>query len=363
MSVPMHHDIHAAIAGFAIDSLTSYTCEGQPRDLSNRYAPVPRLQTARTAAPVTDDRERLLRALEYDLYTRFYTRPSGAAAASDPIAQRDHVIALSAANCGGGAWEPGWRIGERDEDGLVAVTKDDITFWVDPHSGIRTVTGRITAGEFCRVRVTKELRNLMPGFYFAIGDGDQSDARDVPEPLVRAYWHVTPEGAGPYIAVVTNVLNGLKVPFRTKVLTDPGAYVRADAAVLYIERRHFPRVRGALLKVHAAIASLLREPVPLFTKHLAPGLGVAEDPGDGTSFGQSRCAAIAQGLVTALETNVAPEEAVAGVLAERRIDAERPWLERGSSDIYLLEVTTRNERRAAERALRKQERKERRVSR
>lgn len=40
-------------------------------------------------------------------------------------------------------------------------------------------------------------------------------------------------------------------------------------------------------------------PVPLFTKPLAPGLGLAEDPGDRLSFGQSRCRIAAEGLVRA----------------------------------------------------------------
>lgn len=358
----LHDDILTAINGIAIESLTAYTCEGQPRDLSNRLMPAPRLQgTSQT--PAADDRERLLQALEYDLYTRFYTRPQPASgvAKTDPVAQRDHVNALSTANNGRGAWEPGWRIGERDEDGFVAVTKDSITFWVDPQNGLRTVTGRVTAGEFCRVLVAKELRNLMPGFYFAIGDGDQSDAHDVPEALVRFYWHLTPAAAAPYIAAITRTLNALAVPFRTKVLTDPASYVRADAGVLYLERRHFHRVRAALLQVHAGVAPMLRDSVPMFTRHLAPGLGVAEDPGNGLSFGQSRCRAIASGLVSAFESGAAREEAVAAACAERGIDAARPYLDRGAPDIYLLEVSTRNERRAAERAQRKQDRKQRRI--
>ena len=363
MSAALHPDVLEAIERIDIQSLTTYTCEGQPRDLSNRMIPVPRLQPGNAQTPANDDRERLLQALEYDLYTRLYTRPqqNGGAPKNDPVAQRDHVNALSIANSGRGTWEPGWRIGERDEDGMVAVTKDNITFWVDPQTGLRTVTGRVTPGEFCRVLVTKELRNLMPGFYFAIGDGDQSDARDVPEALVRFYWHLTPAAAASYIATVTRTLNGLAVPFRTKVLTDPSSYVRADAGVLYLERRHFHRVRAALLQVHASIAPLLRDAVPMYTKRLAPGLGVAEDPGNGLSFGMSRSRVIANGLVTAFENASSREETVAGVCAENGIDVERPWLDRGSPDIYLLEVSTRNERRAAERALRKQERKQRRI--
>lgn len=362
MTIAMHEDFLAAIDAIAIESLTQYTCQGQPRDLSNKLMPVPRLQGSSTALPSQDERERLLQMLEFDLYTRLYTRPAAVAGApSDALAQRDHGNALSLANCGRGTWEPGWIAGERDEDGLVAVTKDNITFWVDAQSGVRTVSGRVQPGDYCRVWVSKELRNLMPGFYFAIGDGDQIDARDRAEPLVRFYWNLTAAGAPVYIAAVTRTLNTLSVPFRTKVLTDPASYVRADGGVLYLERRHFHRVRGALLQVHEAIAPHLRDDVPMFTRRLAPGLGTAEDPGNGMSFGQSRCRAIARGLVRAFEQQLDPREGIAAACAEDGIDVERPHLDRGSADIYLLEVTSRNERRQAERAQRKQQRKERRI--
>ena len=45
-------------------------------------------------------------------------------------------------------------------------------------------------------------------------------------------------------------------------------------------------------------------PPPVFTKTLAPGLGVAEDPGYTESFGQHRCRLLAEGLVRGHEQRI-----------------------------------------------------------
>jgi hypothetical protein len=76
----------------------------------------------------------------------------------------------------------------------------------------------------------------------------------------------------------------------------------------------------------------------MFTKPLAPGLGLAEDPGGGLSFGQSRCRVVAEGLYRCQAEGAADLDArlrvVAGVMRERGLDPLRPWLEPGSADDY-----------------------------
>jgi hypothetical protein len=197
------------------------------------------------------------------------------------------------------------------------------------------------------VRVGKELRNLMPGFYVAIGNGDaEPAARDLePGPLLRLYWHLTPEAAVPYLAAMTTALNALGMPFRTKVLSDPATYVRADAGVLYIERRHFGRIRDAVREVHGRVAAALRPEVPLFTRALAPGLGVAEDPGNGLSFGQARCRTAAAALWAAYEEGKESEEDRAAVLAEayarEGLEVDGLHLSPGSHDRYDLTATAK----------------------
>jgi hypothetical protein len=338
----LHDDLLAALDAAEVTSATGYKFQGEARDLSASASNA----TPGEPSPITSlgDEPALLAALEGELYARFYTRPTTGhgLAMSDFLARRDLLSALSTANSGRGSWEPGWIIDHIDEDGRVAVAKDGLTFWVEP-SGLRAHSAAIRPGEFCRVLVAKELRSLMTGFYVAIGDGDPDDPRDAPEPLVRFYWHLRPEAAAPYIGAVTAALNARGVPFRTKVLNEPGAYLRADAGVLYLGRRHFRMIGDAIAQIHRTIVSGLRPEVPRFTKRLAPGLGLAEDPSNELSFGQHRCRLVARAAWRSFARNdvgLGPRsEALADEFRAAGLDPARPYLEPQSADDYVFDPT------------------------
>ncbi|HXN36564.1 MAG TPA: T3SS effector HopA1 family protein, partial [Solirubrobacteraceae bacterium] len=91
---------------------------------------------------------------------------------------------------------------------------------------------------------------------------------------------------------------------------------------------------------YAALASELRPATPAFTKQLAPGLGLAEDPGDGQSFGMHRTLLLARAAVRAHELECFSDESREAVLsetfAEQGLDLDRPYLSAGSSDSYTL---------------------------
>ena len=134
---------------------TSYQFLGQKvRDLSSETTPAATTWTAslpitagtaagagsplETATPDPAAPPLIVSALAAGLYSQLYIRPGGVArTAQDMLAQRDFVAALSAANAGEGAWESGWRTGEVDDAGQVAVAKDGLTFWAPP-TGLRT---------------------------------------------------------------------------------------------------------------------------------------------------------------------------------------------------------------------------------
>lgn len=325
-----HADLKVITESVEIHSATQYSIVGELRD----FSAVPALAGDPPTTPT------FLPALETDLYSRLYTRPTmSGVMAGDLLAQRDHISALSAANNGIGTWEPGWRVVSIEDDGRVGVTKDQVTFWVPP-SGLRTRTGKFRVGDFGRVWVGKEMRQLVTGFYFAIGNGDQQDTRDTTDTLLRFYWHLTKEVAVDYMELVTSLFNKAVIPFRTKVMADPSSYVRADAGVLYLERCHFPAARRIILEIHQNIERGLRPATPMFTKPVAEGLGFAEDPSNRMSFGQSRCRISARALWECFTRDITdPEERLSVVVEAFRaegLDPELPFLEKGSRDLYSM---------------------------
>ena len=118
---------------------------------------------------------------------------------------------------------------------------------------------------------------------------------------MRFYWHLTADGAVSWIRELSERFNTAGVAFHAKALSDPATYMRADAGVLYVDRRNIARAMDLLPDLHAAVGPQLRRTAPMFSKRLAPGLAVAEDPGDGRSFGQHRCQLVSEGLVRAFD--------------------------------------------------------------
>ena len=123
-----------------------------------------------------------------------------------------------------------------------------------------------------------------------------------------------------------------------KTLSDPRAYRRADAGVLYLGKRHYSAARAEIVATYCKLGDRIRPATPLLTKRLAPGLAVAEDPGDGVSFGQHRCTLIARALWRAFEEGSrsprARLEAVAAAFRQEGLDPRHPYLAPGSTDVY-----------------------------
>jgi hypothetical protein len=213
---------------------------------------------------------------------------------------REFVARLSNANCGSGPVHDQWTVRSVEADGRLAVELDGLTLWVDPQPDA-------APGHRVPVRFPKEYRHLYPGHYVTIGDADRGM---VARPL-RIYWHVGADGAERLVRSVSARFNRAKVPFRLKVLSEPAAYCRADPAILYIPADY--RSEGARLvrEVYRDVSSLLNPVVSTFLLVLAPGLGLAEDPVDRSSFGMHR----SRLLATLLYDTLALSDPVAGVAA------------------------------------------------
>lgn len=255
---------------------------------------------------MAERRAHLVEALAEELYASFYTQgeptPSRRSEQTPTAADRQLLHALTEANTGQGRWEPGWTV--LREDGSEVVLQGPRLRVVAPRPDFRPELG---------LRVAKHLPNRSPGFYTALGDAGS-------DPEVRVYWNVGPAHAPRLMRAVTQRLNRAGIPFTFKVTDHRARFGRRDAAVLYLP--------GSALGELTGIDVPLRPGVPALTLPLAAGIGAAEHPADGLSFGLTRCRILAAGAVRALEERARDRIAVVeSVFAEHGVAIDAPYRE------------------------------------
>lgn len=231
---------------------------------------------------------------------------------------------LSAANAGREAWDGGWSFERTDLDGRAVARRGIVlrAFWPGQWLRADGVPAPVVPGTPLRVHHPAEAL-AQPGFWFAHGAGGPDPERR----LVRVYLNVGEESAEPLTAALTAALARLAVPFTFKVADRRALLARRDSAVLYVEARHFRLAAELVLDAVEALPVPLGEDAPPLTRPLARGIGVAEEPGDGSSFGMHRCGLVAEGVLRARDGGVEERlDAVEARFAERGVDPERPWL-------------------------------------
>jgi hypothetical protein len=323
----------AAVRAVTIRSPTAYAWFGQ------HSRPLPRL--VRDALRGVEYRRHLVASLSEELYSSFYTTgwpvPARWGRVPPVASDRRLAAALSDANDASGSWEPGWTVDRRDgDDAIIATPRLRVrvpAFDCRPNDG-----GQIRSGVAVSVPLPKELPALSPGFFMVLG-ATRSEVVAWPH-TVRVYWHIAASGAPALVRALTSRLNAETVPFRLKVANHPIRFDRCDAAVLYLPIEAFEGVRAMLADVALTMAPLLRPRIPAFTLALAAGVGLAESPATGESFGEHRCRLLADGIVRAHERGVAPGssrvDAVIERLAEEGVKIDAPYLEPSLDGVHAL---------------------------
>jgi hypothetical protein len=156
--------------------------------------------------------------------------------------------------------------------------------------------------------------------------------------LVRFYWHVSAAGAAPLVAGLTQALNRFAIPFRFKCLSMAQLYDRTDPAVLYLAKRYYRIAAEVLPAAYKAVHPFLLADTPLFSKPLAAGLGFAENPKSGESFGMNRCRLAAEAICNAHARGIDAADArlsdIAAAFEAAGLSLDRPYLNPGSADHY-----------------------------
>ena len=288
-----------------------------------------------------DARASMVQHLGQLLYIQCYCRRfSGKIDRREILSNSDagFVKQLSDANTSREYLNRGWRVIRTLPTGHFVAEKNGLTRLLFAgefisHSDVR---GSVEDGTPISIFRPRESTTMHPGFYYVFGEtlGDDQDERD----LLRFYWNVRVDGAIKLVSLLTSRLNRFQLPFRFKILNNPKAFIRRDAAILYLNKRFYHLAAQLLSDIHNQLIDELNPDTPLFSKKLAHGLGLAEEPITGESFGQQRCRILAQALWSSYEKKLENDESkareISRLLEENGIDSDFPYRNAGSNYDY-----------------------------
>lgn len=276
------------------------------------------------------------RLLYLHCYSRRFSGSINEQVTTAPEADQQFLEQLSAANSSREYLDRGWHILRTLPTGHFVAEKNGLTRVLFAgefisHSDIR---GPLKDGAPISIYCPRESKTMHPGFYYVFGEtlGDQLDDTG----LLRFYWNLTPEGAIHLVRLLTKQLNHFQLPFRLKVLNSPADYNRSDSAILYLNSRYFRVGSHIISEVHREVDRWLKVDTPLFTKKLERGLGLAEEPITGESFGQQRCRILATAI-----SNLCASGSEGGELEEigkqfelNGLSLDHPYRNPGSLETY-----------------------------
>lgn len=251
----------------------------------------------------------------------------------------DFYTQLHASNHGTGYFDPGWEVLRREPDGSLAITRGGLTMYAETQH-LEPDASIPQRGDWIAIAMPKN--RLENGFYIAVSNFGPERQPDIDLGLGRIYFNVMSDGGRALMDSVTHELNNIEVPFSFQVLCHPAAFGRYDSGILYFEQKDYFTIRKALQTIYSQNQSYFYSQIPLFTKFLAPGLGLAEEPKQKfiaqESFGMNRCQIVANALLDTWEKGQdSPEarmQAIHQHFAQLGIDLHRPYLNPNSEDIY-----------------------------
>jgi hypothetical protein len=280
--------------------------------------------------------QHLGRELYLNCYSRNFKAPSTDLASTS--ADYGFVDELSAANSSREYLNRGWQILSLMTTGHYIAGKNGLTRILFAgefisHSDFR---GPVQEGALISIFCPRESKTMHPGFYYVFGEalGDQQDDSG----LLRFYWNIQPDGAVSLVRLISERLNRFQVPFRFKIVNNPIDFDRSDTAILYVNQRYYRLVAELIAEVRHVVSDHIESDTPMFSKQLAPGLGLAEEPTTGESFGQQRCRILAEALWNIYEQDLEESETQLNEIRKQLelngINADLPYLNAGSTGVY-----------------------------
>lgn len=164
------------------------------------------------------------------------------------------------------------------------------------------------------------------------------------------YFNFSSEAAVFAMNCITTELNAIKLPFVFEVLHNPLNYRFYNSGILkvfsekYDSKLYKKFILPLLRTIYEDNKSHFREEIPIFTKKIAPGIGLSERPNSQIKFRNiidsegSYCEFVADALIEAHQnqdnSSQSRMEYILRKFEKYGIDIERPYLNPNAEDIY-----------------------------
>jgi hypothetical protein len=226
------------------------------------------------------------------------TQESSFPLANNSIKGVDHEFyeQLETNNYSQGYYDPDWLVIWEDDDGNLAVKKNELTFQIKRDRHLKPIDIQAAINDLVAIKLPHN--RWQDEYYVAISNQGLINFSEANrEQIIEIYFNVNSEGVITLMRGLTRQLNDLRVQFTFKVLDNPHNYPCYDAGILTFFSDDYSIVEEVIRSLYSCIQSNLNSETPLCTFKLAPGIGLAEVTKEG--FANSRCRAIANGLLAA----------------------------------------------------------------
>jgi HopA1 effector protein family len=251
---------------------------------------------------------------------------------------------LHANNSGHGYFDAGWEVLGEAGNEVIAVQKDNLTLYIHQHHHLRSPHPVPSPGD--NIEILLPSNRVEPDRYIAIGNEGLAYLSSIenPQVFIHLYFNLSSEGAIAMMQGLTQQLNNIPVPFMFKVGYDETNYDRYDTGVLTIAKKDYGRVQEILANLYVDNKPYFQPNIPLFTKQLAPGVGVAEEINHALklssqdNFGTHYFQILANGLLEASEQGEdSPDGRMHSIFKQfdsAGINLIKPYLHPESEDIF-----------------------------
>jgi hypothetical protein len=223
-----------------------------------------------------------------------------------------------------------WQIVAETDSGELIVLKDELHLHIERQKHLPIYLQQATIGDVVAIYLPHNL--VSQDSYIMVGNFGTPDRSQ----SVEIYFNFTPDAAISIAQKLTHELNKLGIPFQFAILHNPALFYCYDAGTLWLPQAGYLAAQKVLAEIYQLHQAEFSDNIPLFSKQLAPGLGIAEVPTTPDPFGMQRCELLATGLVAAMEQDLVADKfnTVCQEFTTAGIDWLQPYLNPSGLDCY-----------------------------